>query len=47
MDQGANAVPVSCFDKPSLNGRLDVKLESLSHIVQEDRLVLGHFTKIQ
>ena len=47
MDQGASAAPMSRLDQPPLNDRPDVELESLSHGVQEDRLVLGHCTKMQ
>ena len=47
MDQGASATFVSRLDQPPLNDRLDVELESLGHGIQEDHLVLYHYTEIQ
>ena len=47
MDQGASAASVSRLDQPPLNDCPDFDLEALSHGVQEDRLVLGHCTKMQ
>ena len=47
MDQGASTAPVSRLDKPPLNDRSDVELDSLGHGVKEDRFVLGHCTKMQ
>ena len=46
MDQGINAAFVSRLDQPPLNDRPDIELESLGHGTQEDRLVLGHCTKM-
>ena len=46
MDQGSSAASMSRLDQPPLNDRPDVKLESLGHGVQEDRLVLGLCTKM-
>ena len=47
MDQGSSAASVSRLDQPPLNDRLDVELESLSHGVEEDRLVLCDCIEMQ
>ena len=46
MDQGSSATSMSRLNQPPLNDRPDVELESLGHGVKEDRLVLGHCTKM-
>ena len=47
MYQGPGASPLGRLNQPLLDNRPNVKLEPLSHGIEEDRLVLRNCTKMQ
>ena len=47
MYKGPSASPMGQLNEPSLDDGPDVKLESLGHGVEEDRLVFRNYTEMQ
>ena len=47
MDRCSGAASVGLLNQPPLNDCPDVELETLGHGVQEDRLILRNYTKMQ
>ena len=47
MDQGPGASPLNRLNQPHLDDGPNIKLEALGHGVEEDRLVLRNYDKMQ